>query len=120
MKRTHKKIIGFLGLLTVVAVTAVAIFMPSSETQATSSVQDTIVVQVVTDKPDVSIGDLPDGEIITSPVQTFTVNYSNVNTARLVLRHTSLTNEVTEYTLDELAPGYAAGKKHYTIFFTED
>lgn len=119
MKKTHKKIVGFLGLLTVVAVTAVAILLPAPETQATSSVTDTITVRVVNESPDVRIDGLPDGEVITLPVQTFFVYYNNVDTVTLKLTHTDLYGTTVEYDLDTIKADYEEGTQPYIVYFNE-
>ena len=119
MTKTHKKIFGFLGLLTVVAVTAVAILMPTANTSAadTTSVTDTIVVKVTNGGPDVNILGINNGEYIVVPQQQFTAEYSNVELVTVSLEHTDLAGAVTNYDIDSFDAGYAAGSKDYTVNF---
>lgn len=116
MKKTHKKIAGFLGLLTVAAVTAVAIMLPAPATQATTSVTDTIQVRVVTEAPDVNILNISDGEVVVLPEKTFDVYYNNVGTATLELVYTDLNGVVSEpYPLDNFSPDYDETQRTYTV-----
>ena len=120
MKKTHKKVFGFLGLLSVAAVTAVAAFLPTPSTQATTTtVTDTISVKVVGTTPSVDIEGIDNGEIITAPTQTFTIYYENVDKVTVDLQHTDLGGATTYYTLDTIDASYDAGARDYVVYFNE-
>lgn len=116
MKKTHKKILGFLGILVVVAITAFAITLPATEAQATSSVTDTITVRVVENSPNVDILGINNGEIITSPFQTFTGAYSNVDKTTVRLTYEDMHGSAPEeFLLDEFYADFSQGEKEYDI-----
>ena len=121
MKRTHKKIFGFCGLLLVAAMTVFAAFLPGPETQAadTTSVTDTIQVRVVGAVPKVDITGIDNREVITSPHQFFTMDYENSHTVILTLRHTDLDGNVQEYELDRIDADYNPGTESYNVRFIE-
>ncbi len=120
MKKTHKKIVGFLGLLTVVAITAVAILMPAPQTQATTtSVTDTITVRVVNNVPNVDILGINNGEVIVTPDQSFTAQWQNVKTLTASLKHTDLSGDVQYYTLDVVDTDFYDGEEEYIIHFVK-
>ncbi|MBR3138805.1 hypothetical protein IKG38_02240 [Candidatus Saccharibacteria bacterium] len=89
MKKTQKKIFGFFGLGVVVAMTSVALTLPNPGVSAVSSVTDTVIVVVRSDTPDVNIDGIDPGEVITDPSKSFEVDYSNVETIKVVLRYTN-------------------------------
>ena len=100
MKKTQKKIFGLLGLSSVVAMTFVAATMPSPMASATtSSVTDTITVEVVASVADVKIIS-PDSEAVTTGAETtIRLRHNNVDTATLVLTKINPDSTTTEYTL---------------------
>lgn len=123
MKRTHKKIFGFCGLLLVVAMTVFAAFLPGPNTKAAddvTSVTDTIKVRVVGSVPRVDIIGINNGEVITVPRQSFTMDYENSHTVKLTLRHTDLDGNVQEKTLDIIDADYYAGSETYNIRFIDN
>ena len=87
MKKTHKKVLGSFGLVAVAAMTAFAAFIPIPETQAVSSVTDTVIVRVIGTAPMVSIEDPPDGSVFTGSGQTLTYHYENVNHVTITLEY---------------------------------
>lgn len=120
MKKTHKKILGFLGILTVVAVTAFAIFLPAPETQATSSVTDTITVRVVTEAPDVNISGFDNGEAIASPNQTFFAEFANVGTVHVMMNYEPFDGgPVGSYEIDTIDANWEPGKIQYNLHFIQ-
>ena len=120
MKRTHKKIVGFLGLLTVIAITAVAILMPAPQTQATTStVTDTITVRVVNNVPNVDIVGIDNGEVIVVPNQTFVAQWQNVKTLNVSLKHTDLSGNEQTYHLDTIDADFYDGEEEYNIHFVK-
>lgn len=87
MKKTHKKVLGSFGLVAVAAMTAFAAFIPIPETQAVSSITDTVIVRVVGTAPMVSIEDPPDGSVFTGPEQILTYHYENVDHVIITLEY---------------------------------
>lgn len=106
MKKTHKKVLGFLGLSTVVAMTSVALALPNPEASAASSVTDTITVIVRATTPDVNISGIESGSTITEPEQSVEIDFANIDTLRIVLRYTNLDGVSQDF---ELANGPADG-----------
>lgn len=119
MKRTYKKIFGFCGLLLVAAMTILAAFLPVPKTQAAevTTVTDTIQVRVVGSVPKVDILGIDNGEIITSPHQSFTVNYENSHTVEVTLKHTDVDGNVNFYPLDMIDADYYPGTENYNLRF---
>lgn len=89
MKRTHKRMLGFLGLSSVAAVTVVAATMPTPGVLATASpsVTDTITVRVVGQSPDAEITAPRDGSSVTKPTQPLAVDYENINSITIYLNY---------------------------------
>lgn len=118
MKQTHKKIVGFLGLLTVIAITAVAILMPAPQTQATTStVTDTITVRVVNNVPNVDIVGIDNGEVIVTPEQSFIAQWQNAQTVNVDMTHTDLSGNEQTYHLDTIDADFYDGEEEYNIHF---
>ena len=116
MKTTHKKVLGFLGLILVVATTVFAATLPSpGASAAITSVVDNISVRVVGSVPDINITDIENGEITTSPSQSFSVSYENVDTITVTLQYTDENGDIHTYVLDTLTPDYYPGVKNYTV-----
>lgn len=89
MKKTHKKILGLVSLVFVVAMTIVAALLPAPETQAANtSVTDTISVRVVGSVPNVGISGITNDSIFTSPSHSVTVEYENVEYLSVILKYT--------------------------------
>lgn len=120
MKKTQKRVLGFLGLASVVAVTAVAAYLPGPEASATTSVTDTITVRVVGSVPNVTITSIDNGEVITTPRQNFAVNYENVEKLTVKLTHIDLDGNETTYVLDnDRDVDYQPGTEVYNINFVK-
>lgn len=117
MKKTHKRILGFLGLSLVVVTTFVAAAMPSPETSATSTITDVLRVRVVGSTPDVNIDGIINEKIYTDSSRPFTVSHENVETLTVSLRYTDLEGNNRSITLDEAVPDYEADEKDYTVVF---
>lgn len=116
MKRNTKKILGFLGVLFVVAITAVAISLPTTEAQATSSVTDTITVRVVEDSPNVDISGINSGEIFTKQPQSFTGSFNNVDKVTVTLSYDDMHGTTpVNYLIDEFNADYYPGENEYDI-----
>lgn len=79
MKRTPKRILGFLGLILVAAMTLFAAAIPTPEASAVEGVTDTIVVRVLPSSPDVNITYPPEGTIFVSPEHTIEFDFSQVD-----------------------------------------
>ena len=115
MKRVHKKIFGFFGLVVVAVVTCIAIMIPSSEASATiSSVNDTIVVRVVGDKPNVEIRGIANNAIYVNLDRSFTVNYENVRQVTVLAEYIGLDDTVTK-TVEVFEPDHDVGANEYLL-----
>ena len=118
MKRTHKKVAGFLGLLVVVAITAIAAFLPTPKTQAAvTTVTDTLTVRVVNNTPNVDIVGIDSGEIIVVPRQSFVAQWQNAQTVTVKMTHTDLDGNSREYLLDTIDADFYDGQEEYNIQF---
>lgn len=115
MTRTRKKVFGFLGLLAVVATTFFAATLPGSETSATTSVTDNIVVRVVDGGPEIGITNITNGELIAVPEQTFSVQYANIGVMEVTLTHTDM-DGVTDHTeTTYYDTGYSRGQIDFNV-----
>lgn len=117
MKRIHKKILGLCGLALVVSVTIFAAFLPTPETQAMSSVTETVIVRVVGEKPNVYIVDPSDGEDFLNPEQTINYNYENVDEVEFTLEYIDSEGHVTSYPIGTKPAGEDYGSDSLTINF---
>ena len=81
MKRTKKRILGFLGLFLVAAVTTFAILMPAAQTSAAQrlSTVDTVQVRVVGSVPLVTFTEPESGVTFDTPEHRFSYNYENLS-----------------------------------------
>ena len=78
MKKTQKRFLGYFGLATVAAMTAVAVRLPAPGALATTtSVTDNIEVRVVGTTPLVEISSSVDGKKVTSPDFKLNIDYEN-------------------------------------------
>ena len=118
MTRTQKKVFGFLGVLTVAAITAFAVVLPVPETQATS---DKIKISVVNDVPKVDITNIKNGEVIIEPDQTFTVAYANVRDVTVNVEYTDLNNNTYDLgTIDTIEADFVDGEKNYSVHLVRE
>ena len=83
MKRTHKIVLGFFGLMMVAAMTVFAATIPIPEAQATTSFTDTITITVVGTKVIVDIANPESGATLYHHDQTINVNYQNTTSITL-------------------------------------
>ncbi len=113
MKRKHKKVVGFLGLVVVAVMTIVAALMPTPNTQATASVTDTITVRVVDNTPEINMVSPGEGDEFTSPNQKISFDYEDSETVVASLYYTD--NAGTEYTyiIKDLNPDFEAGTETF-------
>lgn len=113
MKRKHKKVVGFLGLVVVAAMTIVAALMPTPNTQATASATDTITVRVVDNTPEINMISPGEGDEFTSPNQKISFDYEDSETVVASLCYTD--NGGTEYTyiIKDLNPDFEAGTETF-------
>lgn len=106
MKQKHKKILGVFGLVLVAAMTIFASSLPSSKTQATASVTDTISVTVVGEEASVKINeDGKRGEA--SSVLNINVDYGKILTLYVDLSYSD-GNTTHNFRLVEMPTGYGA------------
>jgi len=117
MRKTHKKVLGILGLVLVVATTIFAATLPSPNTSATGggSVTDHITVRVVGSAPDITIKDIENNEVITSPSQSFGISYENVDNVIVTLEYTDKDGATHTVVLDTFASDGAPGAKDYNV-----
>ena len=125
MKKT-KKILGLLGLVIVVITTIFAALLPNPEASAvgTTSVTDTIVIQVVGNTPDVKIVE-PKSEggeeiIFVSPNQEIGITWEKVASVSVELTYTDKDGAEHNYILDQFEPGDEAGSANYNLDLLEN
>ena len=119
MKKTRKKVLGFLGLSVVVVMLGIALAIPNQRATATSTVTDTIQVRVVGSVPAVSISGIVDNAVYVNPERPFQVSYENVNTVTVSLKYTDLDGNTTDKILDEFVADYEPGIEDYVIDFVK-
>lgn len=111
MKRKHKKVVGFLGLIAVAAMTVVAALLPTPNTQATTAVTDTITVRVVDNTPEIIMISPVEGSEFTYPNQEISFDYSDSNTVTATLYYTDNAGEEYTYVLTGLNPDFYPGSE---------
>lgn len=112
MKKTHKRVLGFFGILVVTTITAVAAFLPVPTTQAADAtkVVDQITVRVVGTEVVATITSPENGSKFITPSQTVAYEYANAKTITLTLEYTNASGATTTYTLiDAEDVDYEAG-----------
>lgn len=87
MKRTNKKLFGFLGLTAVAAITTFAVFLPTPEAQAAGSVTDYLTVRVVGPEADIEIIRPNDGADFVNPNQTIDYDYVGARKVTVTLEY---------------------------------
>lgn len=122
MKKTRKRILGSLGLVLVVVMTAVAMFLPGPEVSAVdmSSATDVILVRVVGDIPDIQITNIESGSIFITPEQSFGFDYENVSDVTVEIEYTDKDDVTTTYALDAFDANYYPGSKTYNLNLLDD
>lgn len=115
MKRVHKRVLGFFGLVVVAIVTCIAIVMPGSGASATtSSVTDIITVRVVGNKPNVGIRGITNNAIYVNLDRNFAIDYEDVWKVTVSAEYTGL-DETNTKTIDIFEPDYNAGTNEYPL-----
>jgi hypothetical protein len=94
MKKTHKKILGSLGLGFVAATTAVAATLPTPLASAVTSAVDTLMVYVDHNEPELSMTS-DSQSVITNPNYSFKVGYDNVTNVKITLVNKTDAGEIT-------------------------
>lgn len=115
MKKTHKQVLGVLGLVFVAAITIFAATLPVPSASATTSVMDTIQVRVVGSVPSVEIVGIDNGEATSSPVQDFSVRYENSELVTVSLSYTDMDGVVHEYSIGTIDADFTAGETNFSI-----
>ena len=113
MKKTQNTIFGFLGLLTVVAMTVIAAVIPSPGASA-NSMTDTINVRVVGSVTNVKFKKPSENTITTNDVISFAFDYENASSARLALSYTNKNGDTVSLPDYESYPDldYGAGTEN--------
>lgn len=111
MKKTQKQLLGFFGLGAVVAMTAVAIALPSPAANALSSVTDTIIVRVVGETPNVNVTGIESGSEFLDADKDVTVTYENVDHIVVTLKYTDLDENEHEVVLKDDYVNYVPGQE---------
>jgi len=116
MKRTRKKVFGFLGLVGVVAITFFAATLPVPETSATTtSVTDNLVVRVIDGGPEINIINIANNERTAIPEQTFTVQFANIGVMTVELKHTDMDGVTTHTETTTYDTQYARSQVDYQV-----
>ena len=120
MRKKHKRVLGFLGLTVVAGMTAFAACLPSPEALAQSTmVTDSIVVTVISSKPDVNITAPASGLSFTKPLQNINFNYNNVNDVILTMEKTMSTGTPQVYPLFNTNANMQPGNGSMNVDFSE-
>ncbi len=119
MRKTQKNVLGLLGLFLVVAITAIAAFLPDLGASAVSSMTDNITVRVVGATPNVDIDGIESGSVITVPEQSFTANYENVENIKIELIYTAPDGTESRTVIIDQEVGPDAGSINFDINFRE-
>lgn len=100
MKRTHKIVLGFFGLMMVAAMTVFAATIPIPEAQATTSFTDTITVTVVGTRVMVDIVNPENGVTLFHHDQELRIDYQNTNSITLTGVYKDANNVEHSFTID--------------------
>ncbi|MDO4526503.1 MAG: hypothetical protein Q4B87_00190 [Candidatus Saccharibacteria bacterium] len=120
MNKTHKKMLGFVGLGMVAAITTFAATLPTPEASAIqSSVTDTIQVRVIPSYPDLEL--ITDsGAVITTPEYNFTANYTKLGEARITITNRNADGVVVySGTYWEGDLGFEQGTRDFSVNFDD-
>lgn len=111
MKKSRKKILGFVGLALVVAMTVLAIMLPGAETSAleTNPVTDEVKVRVVGSVPLITLVYPEDGSVFVDPAQHFQFEYENIETTTTEIYYTDPEGNEYVYTIDTIDPDFIPG-----------
>lgn len=115
MRKTHKKILGFVGLGFVAAVTTVAASIPAPIASATGSAVDTLRVYVTHNDPELTMT-TESPATITEPGYSFRVGYDNVSDVTVTIENKNDAGE-TLYsgTIWSENTGNALGSKDFNL-----
>lgn len=120
MKKTQKTILGFSGLALVAAMTAIAATLPAPGASAVSSLTDTLTVRVVGDTPTLDVT-TSEPDIVTEPLYTYNMDFTNVDTITATLYYTSPDGTTTESkVIGTWNPDYEPGNISSTINLKTD
>ncbi len=119
MKKTPKKVLGFLGLVLVATMTIFAAFLPYPDALAVSSVTDTIVVRVLSGSPDVNINSPDSGSVFVNPNQTITFDFSKANDVLVTMEKEAPSGSPQVYTLYSASPEQAPGSDSVSLDLSE-
>lgn len=120
MKKTQKKLLGFLGLVLVVATTIFAAFLPSPEVSAmVTGVTDTITVRVVGAVPLAKINSPENGAEYLYPEHVLSFIYENIETVTATMRYKDKDGVEHTYLLDEIFADYNVGSKSIDLNLAE-
>lgn len=119
MKKTQKRILGFLGLAVVASTTAVAMTLPGPEASAvTTSVEDTIEVKVIGEEPHVSISGIDSGEVTTDATHDIAISYENIEYVTVEVEYKDKNNQThTEKLMDNVFVDYNPGAQSFALNF---
>lgn len=120
MKKTHKKVFGVLGMLSVAALTVFAAFLPAPETQATRAATDHISVTVISTAPDVNISGITNDEVTVESEQNFAVEYANIKTVTVYLLQTDQDGNTIRHDLDSITTDPGSGNISYNLNFDKN
>lgn len=118
MKKTKKRVLGFLGLFLVAAITTFAALMPPLRTSAvgSASAQDQIKVRVVGAVPKVTFTRPASGSRFTEPDQTVSINYENVSDLVVMIEYKDAEGNTQSQQLDRIDNiDYHPGAKDYQL-----
>lgn len=91
MKKTKKKLLGFLGLIVVVVMTIFAHSIPTPGAGAVSSITDTIIVHVYDKYPKITITAPENDEILIGPNHAVSYDWENSTSADFILTYDGAT-----------------------------
>ena len=119
MKKTPKKVLGFLGLGLVAVMTFFAAILPNPEALAASSVTDTITVRVLAGSPDVNIDSPKSGSIFVSPNQSIAFDFSKSDSVLVTMEKKMPSGTPQIYTLYSSSPGQVPGNDSVSLDLSE-
>lgn len=88
MKRLKKRILGLLGLIAVIIMTAVAYSMPTNAAEDLTTIVQEITVSVYDKYPTIEITSFNDGDIYLEDILNVEYNYSNASRVEFELKRT--------------------------------
>lgn len=119
MKKTPKRILGFLGLAVVAVMTVFAAIMPSPEVTATSSATESIVVRVLPSSPSVTIISPVSGSNFAKAEQIIKFEYSMIGDLLTTMEKDMSPATPQIYPIYGGNQSFVAGDKSFNIDFSE-